>query len=133
MTSLRWALLLLFLVGVSASRVSADDEALRARLDALGTIAEPEADLARAARAALERASADRSRGDEPAAARAERIAEATIGLIERRRARAGAEQRRRVAERERDALRARVEQARGAAASDARERERLDPARTTP
>ena len=113
--------------------VRADEAALRARLAALGTLAEAETDLADAARAALDRESSDRARGDEAAATRAERIAEASIALLERRRAHADAESRLHAAEAERDAMRARLEEARSAAASDAHERARLDPGGPSP
>lgn len=115
------------------SGARADDAALRARLDALGTLADTEADLGRAARAALDRAEADRGRGDEAAAVRAEHIAEASMALIERRRARADAEARLASARAARDAMRARLETARSAAASDASERARLAPEGTAP
>jgi hypothetical protein len=114
-----------------ASTVHADETALRARLEALGTIAETEADLAEAARTAIDRSVSDRARGDEAARARAERIAEASLALIERRRARIDAAERLHAAELEREAVRRRLADARTAAASDARERERLDPAVT--
>ena len=119
---------LIVLVALSlGARARADDASLRARLAALGTLAETEADLAHATQAALDRAATDRTRGDEAAAARAERIAEASVALIERRRARHDAEASLEGARAERDAMRARLEQARTAAASEARERERLD------
>lgn len=111
----------------------ADEAALRARLEALGALAESEADLGHSAEAAIDRAAADRARADEAAAARAERIAEASLALIERRRARADSEARLATARTERDAMRARLEEARTAAASDARERARLAPEGTTP
>lgn len=127
------ALLGVVLLVLASATARADVAALAARLDALGTLAESEADLGAAARAALSRAGADRTRGDEAAASRAERIADATISLLERRRARSAAEDRRRAAEAERDAMRARVDAARDAAASDAREERRLAPPGAAP
>ena len=118
-----------FIVLVALSlvaRARADDVSLRSRLAALGTLADTEADLAHATQAALDRAASDRGRGDEAAATRAERIAEASVALIERRRARHDAEASLASARTERDVMRARLEQARTAAASEARERERL-------
>jgi hypothetical protein len=121
------------LVLSASAPAHADVASLRSRLEALGTIAESETDLAHAARAALDRADADRTRGDEASATRAERIAEATLALIERRRARLDAEARLAAARADEAAMRARLEEARAAAASDARERARLDPAGSTP
>lgn len=128
-----WAAALLGASLFAVPHAHADEAALRARLDALGTIDESETDLARAARAAIDRARSDHALGNEAAGARAERIAEASIGLIERRRAHADSVARLAAAQHERDAMRARLQAARTASASDVRERERLDPAGTTP
>lgn len=128
-----WAAAVLAASMLVTAGAHADETALRARLDALGIVAEGEADLVHAAQAAIERAATDRARGDEAARVRAEHIAEATIGLIERRRARVDSETRQRAAEAERDAMRARLEEARAAAAADARERARLAPPGSTP
>ncbi len=103
------ALVVLAALSLGSAVVRADVAALRARLDALGAIADSEQDLARAAGAALDRADGDRARGDEAAAVRAERIAEATLALIERRRARTAAEASLGAAEAERDRARARA------------------------
>jgi hypothetical protein len=124
-----WAVLALSMM--LASTALADDAPLRARLAALGTIAESETDLASAARAALDRSVTDRTRGDEAASARAEHIAEASIALIERRRARADAQVRLRAAQAEQRAMQQRLDDARAAAASDAAERARLAPGPT--
>lgn len=127
------ALVVLAALSLGSAVVRADVAALRARLDALGAIADSEQDLARAAGAALDRADGDRARGDEAAAVRAERIAEATLALIERRRARTAAEASLGAAEAERDRARARLDQARAAAETAARERARLDPGAPSP
>lgn len=127
------ALLVLAALSLGGTVARADVTALRARLDALGAIAETEQDLARAAGAALERAESDRARGDEPAAIRAEHIAEATLALIERRRARAEAEATLAAARAQRDQAVARREQARAASEAATRERARLDPGVESP
>jgi hypothetical protein len=124
---MRFAPLVLAGLWLVVSVAHADEAALRARRTALGTVASDEADLAHAADAALDRATADRGRGDEAAAIRAERIAEATLDLIERRRARHASEESLAAARADRDAMRARLTQARAAAASDGREAARLD------
>lgn len=120
------------LIGLVVSgAASADVAGLRARLDALGTIAESESDLARAAGAALDRAEADRQRGDEAAAVRAEHIAEATLARIERQRARTEAETALAAARARRDVAFARRDEARAAADAALRERARLAPGAT--
>ncbi len=116
-----------------ASLARADEAALQARLEALGALTESETDLGAAARAAIARAEGDHARGDEAARARAERIADATISLLERRRARADAATRLEAARRDAEAMQQRVQEARAAASSDAAERARLAPPDGTP
>lgn len=112
----------------TVSLARADEAALQARLEALGALTESETDLGAAARAAIARAAGDHARGDEASRARAERIADATISLIERRRARADAATRLEAARRDAEAMQQRVRDARAAASSDASERARLAP-----
>lgn len=127
------ASLALWLVLALGAPARADVAALRARLAALGTLAEAEADLAAQASRALDRAETDRARGDTVSADRAEHVADAAIDLVERRRARREAEAALAARQSERDAVRDELERARRAAESDAREHERLAPPEARP
>jgi hypothetical protein len=131
--SLAAAAVALSLVLGQGAPARADVAALRARLAALGALSESEVDLGAQASRALERAEADRARGDAVAADRAEHVADAAIDLVERRRGRRDAEAALAARQAERDATRARLEEARRAASADAREHERLAPPEPVP
>jgi hypothetical protein len=127
---MRWCLPFLLAVVLSsvASVAWADDAAIRARLDALEAPRDGEADLVAAAERALQRAASDRAAGDAAAATRAERIADATVTLLETRRRRAEAETALASARARRAEVAARAAAARQTHESDERERARLAP-----